>query len=507
MLRTAANQVPSRLSADPQIPTTRQADLAPLVLAILLFSALSLVASVTSQGFLEADGCTHYLYARFALAEPHYLVNVWGRPLCTALYAIPAVIGGRFGVRTASLFLAVGCALVARSIALSLGDRRPTLSAIFTLAQPLVFLHSFSELTELPFALLLGAAFLFYVRRQFLLMTLLISLGPLSRPEGFGFLVLAAFALAAHRRLRWLPLLPIPLIVWDIAGWRLFGQPIYPGFSQHLPAFLQWIDWLPQNWPYAQKSAYLPGSLFHFVMLLPAVASPLIFPAMCVGIYRTFLPFDLADHQKRCRFLTAAIPVLVLCGHSFLYWTGRMASSGELRYMLVVAPFWGILSAHGWTWIFERYRWSWLMTSAAIASIAPIAVNHFYQVIPLTYSEDWIQAKNVAAWLDQTPLRHDCPKILAAHPGIFYFLGISQTDHAAAREWTKKTVDSAPSQTILIWDSVYGVYNSDTGRSVSLDEIRAAGWVSVPVSLARDKIDSTTKKAVPDWRFFISPTR
>ena len=58
----------------------------PIVLATLIFSTLSLLAAVTSEGFLEADACTHYQYAKFAFAEPHYFVNVWGRPLVTALY-------------------------------------------------------------------------------------------------------------------------------------------------------------------------------------------------------------------------------------------------------------------------------------------------------------------------------------------------------------------------------------------------------------------------------------
>jgi hypothetical protein len=491
--------------SEPQVQAPPESDNRPLLLAILIFSALSLAASITSHGFLEADGCTHYLYARYALAEPHYLVNVWGRPFCTGLYAIPAVVAGRFGVRTTSLFLALGCAVVARSIAIAVEDRRPTLAAIFTLAQPLLFLHSFSELTELPFALLLGAAFLAYVRREFLLMTVLIALAPLSRPEGFGFLVLAAIALLGHRRIRWMPLLPIPLIIWDIAGWRLFGKPVYPGFSQQLPRFLQWINWLPDNWPYAQKSAYDSGSIFHFVMLMPAVASPLIFPATCVGIFRTFFRARLGDHQQRCRFLTAAIPLLILAVHSYLYWTGRMASSGELRYMLVVAPFWGILSAGGWIWIFDRYRLRWVMSAAGLAALAPIMVNHYYQVIPLVYSDDWIEARDVANWLQQTPLRHDYPKILAAHPGIFYFLGISQTDHRTGREWTKSVIDAAPPGTILIWDSVYGVFNADTTRSVTLSEITAAGWIPIKTSLARDKLDRKTKKWVPDWRFFTSP--
>jgi hypothetical protein len=481
----------------------------PALLAIVVFAALSVCASITSPAFLEADGCTHYLYARYALVEPHYLVNVWGRPLCTGIYALPALFAGRFGVRTASLFLAIGCALVAGAIARQLDDRRPALAVIFTLAEPLLFLHSFSELTELPFALLLGCAFLAYVRRQWGVMTVLISLGPLARPEGFGFLLLAAIALTANGRLRWLAALPVPLIVWDIAGWRLFGEPVYPGFSQYLPRLLQWIDWLPQNWPYAAKSVYTPGSIFHFAMLLPVVTSPLLFPATCLGLFRTVAGEGTRQwwpitHDRLCRLLTALVPLLILVVHSLLYFTGRMASSGEVRYMLVVAPFWGVLSARGWMWLFERYRWRWIMPLAAIASLAPVAVNRVYRVIPLSYSQDWVEAHDIADWLAHTPLRQKYPRVLAAHPGIFFFLDMSMTDPLRAREWTCKTIDAVPPGTILVWDSVYGVYNADTNRSVKLDEILRAGWQPLPSALAHDKFDDKLKRNVPEWRMFLS---
>src|SRR5688500_1165372 len=69
----------------------------PAVIAITIFAALSTAASFFSEGFLEADGCTHYLYARFALREPHFLVNVWGRPFFTALYAVPSAYAGLAG--------------------------------------------------------------------------------------------------------------------------------------------------------------------------------------------------------------------------------------------------------------------------------------------------------------------------------------------------------------------------------------------------------------------------
>ncbi len=58
------------------------------------------------------------------------------------------------------------------------------LALIFTLGQPLLFLHSFSELTELPFALVVGLAFLSYQRRRWWWMAALAAIaaaGPAGR--------------------------------------------------------------------------------------------------------------------------------------------------------------------------------------------------------------------------------------------------------------------------------------------------------------------------------------
>ena len=113
------------------------------------------------------------------------------------------------------------------------------------LAQPVFFLHSFSELTEIPFAVLLMGAFLAYQRRQFLAMAICTAMLPLGRPEGFGFILMAAVALVAHRRWWWLLVLPIPFLAWNFAGWMLTelipkGQPwSWYVFNR---AWLGWVD-------------------------------------------------------------------------------------------------------------------------------------------------------------------------------------------------------------------------------------------------------------------------
>ncbi|HEY1629640.1 MAG TPA: hypothetical protein VGF52_07255 [Tepidisphaeraceae bacterium] len=474
-----------------RIASRRESDAWPITLAIGIFALFSIWAAITSYGFLEADSCTHYLYSRFAFQDPSLLVNVWGRPICTALYAIPATLFGRLGVRFTSLLVAIGIGLVAYRIAKIQNYRWPALALIFTLAQPLVFLHSFTELTELPFALMLALGFWAYQKRQWLAMAILIGLTPLARPEGFGFVALAALALIVHRRWWWLAVLPIPLIAWNHAGWVLFGSEG------------PWWRWLRDNWPYSAQSLYTPGSIFHFVMLLPAVISPLMFPALCIGIWRALLPLPPGEgrgegalntqtsfqaqapltlfrtERELNQILIAAIPLLILVVHSVLYHFGKMASNGELRYMLVVAPFWALLAANGWEWIFTRMNWSAPLRAAGIAALVPALVNLFYwKVLPLRLGDDWNQARAIAAWYQHGELRKNYPFICAAHPALFYFLDMPMVNEKlGSLEWGPKNVDHPPAGTLLIWDSIYGVYNADIKRSINEARLQQAGWL------------------------------
>jgi hypothetical protein len=464
-----------------------------VLLAVGIFAVLSITCAVTSEGFLEADSCTHYLYARLTLRDPieknlHHLVNVWGRPLCTGLYAIPAQLGHRTGVRIMSCVLALVCGLGAMRVAKLQGYRWPALALICTLAQPLVFLHSFSELTELPFAALMILAFWAYRVRQFWLMALLVGMSPMGRPEGFGFIGLAAAALLLHRKWYWLPLLFVPLALWNYAGWELYGREG------------AWWQWVRNNWPYAEESLYPAGPIYHFLIRMPVVTSPLLFPAMVIGAgwsLRFTWPLRrfFGDHVERCQASIACIALGILVGHSLLYAMGKMASNGELRYMLAVAPFWGLLSAKGWEWVFARFEWRRPLAWAGVAALLPITANFAYPVVPLVYMDDWKQARQIAAWLEETPLRKQYPTLMLSHPAIFYFMDSGPGTSADGVEWKESTLAAKPAGTLMIWDPIYGVFNSDAARSISLEEIEAAGWL--PERLPDD--------IAGDWRVFVSP--
>lgn len=530
--------------------------------AVLIFAALSAWCAVASEGFLEADGCTHYLYARWAFTHPVYFVDIWGRPFKTALYAPAAATVGLIGVRLTSLTVAVAVAFIAYAIARGQRYRWPALAVVFTFAQPVLFLHSFSELTELPFAMLLGLAFLAYQRRQWAAVAVLAGLLPLSRPEGFGFVLLAAGLLALHRQWWWLPALAIPVMGWQVAGAILYRQPG------------DWWRWLALHWPYAGDSLYPSGSILHFAALLPAVVGPAVLPFVLLGIGRRTHHDDagapsecaaaqvgscfrafVVDHRSRCDILIAAIPLMILVGHSLLYWLGKMASNGEVRYLVIVAPFWALLACRGWgwawAWVFARdlartgepgarapgyslpprggsstlaaggeprqssgespspFRgWRSPYRYAAVAALLPVVANWGYQVLPLVQTEDWQSAARIAAWYQTSGVARDYPHLLAAHPGVAYALDWSLLD-PRLREFSRDNVAACPDGTVLVWDAIYGEHNADRRKSVRSNDI-AAPWVPLPstrdrlVPPSRRSESANTVVVTPAWEIALS---
>ena len=588
-------------------PAPGRARFVPVLLAIAVFAALSTYCAIRSEGFITADACMHYLSARYAFSSPQNFVDVWNRPLAVALYSVPAWFGGRAAVRAVCMLVAIGCGLVSYRIARRQGLKWPVLALIFTLGQPMLFFHSFGEMTELPFALLLGLAFLAYQRKWFFFTACLAAWLPLGRPEGFGIVALLTVALLLHRRPLGILVLPIPLLLWDLAGWYMVDSS------------KPWWRWLMDSWPYASRSMYGHGQLLTLVAMLPTVISPLVMPAMIIGIWlsvrfgrgtggppvyssegfaswtdvhphenpvrgadptetasaptgsgadaeltgraapttqpqrredakmrrdsrislrlRVFAPLraknlyavflarrkslqsenaltdsDADDlHLRLCRVLIAALPLFVLSAHSLLYWLGDMGSYGEARYLLVVAPFWGVLSARGWEWVFDRLRWNHpIRWAGAAVLIVPIIANAIHPVVPVRPSPDWQIAREVAKWYRSDPaIRSRYPKIMAAHPAIFYYLDINPYGSPQVRSWDLQTLHDHGPGTVLIWDPVFGPFNSSANRAFKVDQIAKHGWIEIPVpaahGIAVKNVDPKAGDVGGAWHIFVSP--
>jgi 4-amino-4-deoxy-L-arabinose transferase-like glycosyltransferase len=436
-----------------------------LIVATIVYAIVSTAMSLASRACLEADGVTHYLYARFAFEVPAYFTDVWARPVRMLIHAAPAHFFGLHGVRAASLICAIACAWLTYAIARHLKWPRPGLAGFFVLAQPLFFLHSFSELTEVPFALLAAAAFLCLLRRWWPAFALICGAMPASRPEGLGFVLLAVVMLILHRRWFWLPLVAMPVLVWNTAGWHLSGSDAGP-----------WHRWLIDHVPYSNHSLYPAGRITRFLEVLPSVVSPLVLPAILVGTAGLIRRDDDEPTTPLFRWrlpdawLIALIPWGMLAVHSILHATGRMSSSGEPRYLLAATPFWALLAARGWTMFAERFQWRHPWRYAAAAACVPIVANVAWRVVPLREQPDAMLAREIVRWYRESGTAASHPKLYATNPLVLF--EADQMPGDASRD----LVARRPPRCVFVYDSLYASFNADPRMIVTPEAFDAAGW-------------------------------
>ncbi|CAN5615045.1 hypothetical protein BH10PLA1_BH10PLA1_08390 [soil metagenome] len=458
-----------------------------LLLALLTFGAISAWAAVASDGFVEADGCTHYLYARFAIDHPYLMVNIWARPLITCLNALPAYYGGRLGVRFTSLAVGLICAIATYRIAVNQKYRLPIIAAIFLFAQPLFFIHSFSELTELPFAMVVILAFWAYQKRMWMVMTVLISITPLGRPEGFGFLLAAAFTLLCHRKWWWVPVLAVPLVLWSWVGWVAYG----------LPGDMKWYQWLIRNWPYEATSVYGRGPIYHYIGYLPSIVGPLLLPAAAFGVWwclkygKMFGAFTIpglgaapsveetpdALHRRRCDFVIAALPVGILLVHSVFWFFGKF-SGGELRYMLVVGPFWALTAARGWEYFCRRASAKITILTAIALTALPASVNLAYSFVPVSYVRPELIAQKITVWYQNDAQAQQLfPRVLSPEPAFYYMMDLCPSGDPKVVTWLRSAVENPPPGTLMVMEPILATFNSDKRMVLEPDSIARGGWV------------------------------
>ncbi|MFL5578610.1 MAG: hypothetical protein ACJ79S_21860 [Gemmatimonadaceae bacterium] len=283
----------------------------------------------------QEDAGAHFLGARWAWRPGHHgmLVDVWGRPLFTALYLLPA----QLGYPAAKLMTVAVCAAAAWQtwrLAEQLGLARAPLAVPFFVLQPSVLLLSLETMTEPIFALVFVSALRLHVGGRARAGMVAASLLPLARPEGFFLCALwGVWVLLDRRDPRvWWRRLPSTLwlaagvAAWWLAALALTGDPL---FIKH--------NW-PGNWGAAP--IYGRGSFWTYWQLRREIVGPVLWVPFVVGL-------AVALFRRRLPELTSAVLVLFLL-HSVMWALGTMGSAGYPRYFVCVAPALALLTLVGW---------------------------------------------------------------------------------------------------------------------------------------------------------------
>lgn len=321
--RDAAQEAP----ANPTHPPDRFAWRAVFLL-LALFLATS-ASGMLSEGFYHEDDVTHFMFARWVPKDARYLLDEWGRPGFTVLYALPAVIGSEqtamHACRLLSAVLTAATAWLAYRIARHLRLRHAWATVALVYLQPLAVHLSLTTLTETPLAFYFALATWLIIRQRPAWAAAVIGITLVTRHEA---IVLLPIWAVAFRRMqaRWAV---YPLMLWA------------PALHNALAAVF--LDTLPLQRLLepgtSAPSAYGHGTPLTFVPRLLLSAGPIVTALAIIGSRCVI--------RRRGGWLIVLLPAAYFAAETAIYAFGAFASGGYPRFLVPMAPWLAVLATAG----------------------------------------------------------------------------------------------------------------------------------------------------------------
>jgi hypothetical protein len=343
-----------------------------------LFAGLATIALFDGTGD-AGDSITHYLIARYAPQHPMAFFDHWGKPLFTLL-AAPWAQFGIVGFKLFNLLVVLLTAYLTQTTARKLGLANSWLVPMLFLFAPLMYILTFSGLTEPLFALVLAAGLLLFARQQLVWAAVVVSFLPFVRSEGL--LVIGVFVAAFLYRKHWKAMVATATghVVYSMAG-ALAGKPLL---------------WIFTEIPYASAtSPYGSGPLFYFpsklFMVLGLPIMVLFLLGLVVGVYRMVQN----PNQRAWLLVVVGSFAAVFLFHTLAWWLGMFNSMGLKRVLLAVMPAMALLALMGFNALTENK----LLPQGKARSIAKAVIIAVFVVFPFTENHSavhWKRDMNLA---------------------------------------------------------------------------------------------------------------
>lgn len=438
-----------------------------------------------SKGFVEPDEMSHFMKSMDGLNNWRYVLDIWGRPLCIAYYAI----GANFGIHTdrllsvlASVAAAVGSIRLAdQFLPLVPNPLRHYRALLWMLlfAQPYFMLQSFSVMTEILLACLWVWAAVSIAHRRWIIAGFLIGLSGLTRPEG-------SIAVAA-----W----PLFLILFknhfNLKTSNIFSS----GILAFLPSCIWWLtgiyvfgesNWFITHWPWALQSVYGKTPIEAILAVLNAANFWMLGP-IGFGLFLILKKIPMEFELRKRTVILLLIPtgsIFVL--HFFLGILGLFGSLSLPRYYITVAPFMAIIAWIGIEGLRDQIRdqkllpWFMVLVILLIPSRALFMMNRGELPFPkncdqlkLEYMIQWFLEKRKDPNMQLDPYPEN---IIAAHPYVNYIFSASSNTPGSLKLFEPNGIKTAPAGTVLIVeDGVWkknGFPSTDSLRRWEYREVR-----------------------------------
>lgn len=462
----------------------------PVLALILLATVWYVIMSYWSDGLYGHDEIAHYLRAVTFWDDPASILGYWQRPGFKILYVVPALAGIKM-VHFLTILFTVMTSVVAWLVARQMKLKNAYLTILFCAFQPLLVQLSFRMYAEVLAGLLLAAALLMYLKKNWQLCALLTGYLFTVRQE-FGILGAALGLLLLRKRdYRSLALLAAGPIILALLGWIKSGNPLWI-VQDFLPVSAYDVV-KPGFWHYWERFAIIFGAPVT-VFFLIGLCHPFVggvdwrvsirrYGILYVLFFSLFLvqcvlaaKFVISPSPGHLRYLVYLAPVVAIFAN-IGFNTVWEAPSGRRRIAYLVVP-WVVLA---WFTTYHHNYYDYSATrdvlsltvfvifgvvivSAAITRVRTRLVlvlmtiflfaHTFVTERPLAPDSEFAAVMKCAEWVKQNGLT-DAP-ILTNHALFVYALGPSAVSEIKLPSLTVSAIDQAEPGTVIVWDSHYG---------------------------------------------------
>lgn len=426
-----------------------------IILSILLIVCLIilLIIGLYYKELYQEDSYAHYLLAKYAWKHHRLFIDIWARPIPTIFLSLTAPFGIT-QTKILTIIISLLCGFFTYKTAQTFKLKYSEFVIPFLIFQPYFLLLSVNPLTEIFFASVLIISLFLLLRKKYLASSIICSLLPLVRPEGFFFLPLWLTILIILRKWRLLPVLGLGTIIWYILGLIQSSD----------------ILWFYHNFPWLGKQGfYGSGGVLNYINLFPKITGFLL-PFSLIGFIYLII---------RKKFLLIVIFLYFFILHILLWKYGLFKSSGYARYFVCMAPIIAIIGLCGYNFLASLFKIKKSLIILSIFSIvfALLSVSSIYKIQPSKLNSDHLTINNAFRYYKN--LNSDAP-VSCAYPYFFYIAGFDRFDFEHYPYPNLDSIKKFNNNLVIIWDSNYMAkqYNISSDTLSKLNYIKLMSFKS-----------------------------
>jgi hypothetical protein len=478
----------------------------------ILIPLLYMLWAMLSNATWDDDCPTRYFNVLQAFSKPETFVNLWNRPLFVILFAIPA----HLGKISIPLVMSTIAGFTGYYLFLNVKMMKIKYALVvipFLLMQPFYFGVGRDAMTEPLAASLIVFGLYALLQQKWLLFAILGALIPLARVELIPLLGIWGLILLLKGQWKFIPVLALGVVLWNIAGWIITGDAIFFASETILKKSQDNIYGHQTIGTYFSRYLYVIGPVvfFYFIIGLIKKAKDLAFDwfilaQFLVGFFLYTYVAVKMDLGASAGFLRNLIPlsplaaIIALVG--FEYWLDGLTFSKSKILVLI-----SVFLATAIIIIFFRYdiRSHHKIGEELSMLNAPIGIGLMLLTfigLFLSYDREVVQKKfqffsmgfisilvlaqamiseppnknlnpervminDVTAMLKKSKLIRDAPLVYCNHPWLFWAGGYNRFDKKF-KSMFKSEIATALPGSIIVWEDHF---SNRLGADVQLADL------------------------------------